>query len=137
MPPLGGQRRGFTVRTFLGRTGRYVIYGPVGALNRSADRFFIICSEKENRCARRASGNFSTSAPDCGHQPRAERGHRGLQPELASSYRLRSPERIGAFFDGLTLVPPGLVPASRWRAQDSAGEPAEGDDTMAAVGRKP
>src|SRR6202012_1724636 len=31
----------------------------------------------------------------------------------ASSYHLRAPEQIGAFFDGLTLVPPGLVPASR------------------------
>ena len=31
----------------------------------------------------------------------------------ASSYHLRSREQIGAFFDGLPLVPPGLVPASR------------------------
>jgi hypothetical protein len=52
---------------------------------------------------------------------------------------LRSPEQIGAFFDGLTLVPPGLVPASRWRADGAgtAGAPAEDDDTIVAVGRKP
>ncbi len=55
----------------------------------------------------------------------------------ASSYHLRSPERIGAFFDGLTLIPPGLVPASRWRGGDTASGPAEGDDTIAGVGRKP
>ena len=51
----------------------------------------------------------------------------------ASSYHLRSPEQIGAFFDGLTLAPPGLVPASRWPA-DGAG--AEDDDTIVGVGRK-
>jgi S-adenosyl methyltransferase len=52
----------------------------------------------------------------------------------ASSYHLRSPEQIGAFFDGLTLVPPGLVPASRWHAD---GASAEDDDTIVGVGRKP
>ena len=45
----------------------------------------------------------------------------------ASSYHLRSREQIGAFFDGLTMVPPGLVPASRWGGGDSADEPADDD----------
>ena len=55
----------------------------------------------------------------------------------ASSYHLRSAERIGAFFDGLTMVPPGLVPASQWGGGDSAGEAADEDATFAGVGRKP
>lgn len=57
----------------------------------------------------------------------------------ASSYHLRSPEQIGAFFDGLALVSPGPVPASRWRADNAnaAGEPTEDDDTIVGVGRKP
>jgi S-adenosyl methyltransferase len=56
----------------------------------------------------------------------------------ASSYHLRSPERIGAFFDGLTVVPPGLVPASRWRAGDAnADDESADDDTLVGVGRKP
>ncbi len=33
----------------------------------------------------------------------------------ASSYHLRSPERIARFFDGLELVEPGVVTTSRWR----------------------
>lgn len=42
------------------------------------------------------------------------------------------PQQIGAFFDGLTVAPPGIVPASRWRpgSEDSAGE----DATACCVG---
>jgi hypothetical protein len=56
----------------------------------------------------------------------------------ASSYHLRSPEQIEAFFDGLALVPPGLVPASRWRSEgeDTAGEAAGEDATICGVGFK-
>ena len=52
----------------------------------------------------------------------------------ASSYHLRSPEQIAAFFDGLTLVPPGIVTASQWRAEaeDRAGE----DATVCGIGFK-
>jgi hypothetical protein len=39
----------------------------------------------------------------------------------ASSYHLRSPERVAAFFDGLTPVAPGVVPCSQWQR---AGTPA-------------
>ncbi len=51
----------------------------------------------------------------------------------ASSYHLRSPEQVAAFFDGLTVEPPGLVPASHWRADSEAvGE----DATLVGVGFK-
>jgi hypothetical protein len=55
----------------------------------------------------------------------------------ASSYHLRSPEEIARFFDGLTLVPPGLVTTSRWRPDlaDASAEPREVDATC-GVGRK-
>jgi hypothetical protein len=57
----------------------------------------------------------------------------------ASSYHLRSREQIGAFFDGLTLVPPGLVPASQWQGDDSvtAAAAAADDDSLVGVGYKP
>jgi hypothetical protein len=56
----------------------------------------------------------------------------------SSSYHLRNPEHIGAFFDGLTVVPPGIVPVSRWRpgSDDTAGEPAGEDATVCGVGFK-
>jgi hypothetical protein len=55
----------------------------------------------------------------------------------ASSYYLRSPEQLAGFFDGLTLVPPGVVTTSQWRPElvDVGGEPRE-VDAICGVGRK-
>ena len=55
----------------------------------------------------------------------------------ASSYHLRSPEEIARFFDGLTLIPPGVVSTSRWRPDlaDASAEPQE-VDAICGVGRK-
>ena len=55
----------------------------------------------------------------------------------ASSYHLRSPEEIARFFDGLILVPPGVVTTSRWRPDlaDASAEPRE-VDAICGVGRK-
>ena len=55
----------------------------------------------------------------------------------ASSYHLRSPAEIARFFDGLTLVSPGVVTTSRWRPDlaDASAEPRE-VDAICGVGRK-
>jgi S-adenosyl methyltransferase len=55
----------------------------------------------------------------------------------ADSYHLRSPAQIASFFDGLTLVPPGVVTTSRWRPGivDTSGEPRQ-VDAICGVGRK-
>jgi hypothetical protein len=50
-------------------------------------------------------------------------------------YHLRRPERVAAFFDGLDLVEPGVVPLPQWR-QDP-GQPRSGDvPNVGGVGRK-
>jgi hypothetical protein len=57
----------------------------------------------------------------------------------AVPYRLRSPDQIAAFFEGLELVEPGVVSCTRWRpdaAEAASGSPAEMDQ-FAGVGRKP
>jgi S-adenosyl methyltransferase len=55
----------------------------------------------------------------------------------ASSYHLRTREQVGAFFDGLTMVPPGLVPASWWRpGPGDSRETADQDATAVGVGIK-
>jgi len=56
----------------------------------------------------------------------------------ASSYHLRSPQRVAAFFDGLDLVPPGVVSTPRWRPdlRDAEEEPRE-VDSYAGIARKP
>jgi S-adenosyl methyltransferase len=55
----------------------------------------------------------------------------------ASSYHLRSPAEIARFFDGLALVPPGVVTTSRWRPDlaDASAEPRQ-VDAICGVGRK-
>jgi O-methyltransferase involved in polyketide biosynthesis len=57
----------------------------------------------------------------------------------AVPYRLRSPQQLAGFFDGLELVEPGVVSVSRWRpdpADAAGGLPAE-VDAFGGVGRKP
>jgi hypothetical protein len=52
----------------------------------------------------------------------------------AASYYLRSPEQIAGFFDGLELVPPGVVATTRWRTGAGAGPHHE--EAICGVGRK-
>jgi O-methyltransferase involved in polyketide biosynthesis len=53
------------------------------------------------------------------------------------SMTLRTPEQISGFFDGLDLVPPGVVSCSRWRPEPGElhGTPAEVDE-FCGVARK-
>jgi S-adenosyl methyltransferase len=62
----------------------------------------------------------------------------GYNQSGAVPYRLRSPEQIAGFFDGLELVEPGVVSVPRWRPDPAAaggGLPAE-VDAFGGVGRK-
>jgi O-methyltransferase involved in polyketide biosynthesis len=51
---------------------------------------------------------------------------------------LRTPQQITRFFDGLDLLPPGVVSCSRWRPDltPAGGQPAEVDE-FCGVARKP
>ena len=51
----------------------------------------------------------------------------------ASSYHLRSPDGIARFFDGLTLVPPGVVTTSRWRPGLATPTKSPGKSTRSAA----
>jgi hypothetical protein len=55
----------------------------------------------------------------------------------ASFYYLRSPQQIARFFDGVTLVPPGVVTTSRWRPEvvDAGADPSA-VNALCGVGRK-
>jgi hypothetical protein len=57
----------------------------------------------------------------------------------AVPYRLRSPEQIAGFFEGLELVEPGVVSCSRWRPDpaEATGGPPAAVDAFGGVGRKP
>jgi S-adenosyl methyltransferase len=54
----------------------------------------------------------------------------------AVPYRLRTPEQLASFFEGLELVEPGVVSCPRWRPDPADGLPPEMDQ-FAGVGRKP
>jgi O-methyltransferase involved in polyketide biosynthesis len=51
-------------------------------------------------------------------------------------YRLRTPQEIAGFFDGLELAPPGVVSVPLWRPDPSPFPPAEVDN-FGGVGKKP
>ena len=54
----------------------------------------------------------------------------------ANTYHPRSPEQLNGFFDGLDLVPPGVVELNHWRPETS---PSSQDEVpgMGGVARKP
>ena len=52
----------------------------------------------------------------------------------AIPYLLRSPERIAGFFEGLELVPPGVVTCTQWRPDP--GDASAPVDAFGGVGRK-
>ena len=51
-------------------------------------------------------------------------------------YRLRSPEQIAAFFEGLELIEPGVVPCPQWRPDPQDIGNAQDMDEFCALGRK-
>jgi hypothetical protein len=55
----------------------------------------------------------------------------------AVAYNPRSPEQIGQCFDGLEIVPPGLVPITHWRPDTPDVGAVEAIDNYGAVARKP
>ncbi|MFF2655547.1 SAM-dependent methyltransferase [Streptomyces sp. NPDC058045] len=50
-------------------------------------------------------------------------------------YRLRTPEGIASFFEGLDLITPGVASCTQWRPEP--GSPAPHVDSYGAIGRKP
>jgi hypothetical protein len=56
--------------------------------------------------------------------------------QAGAPYIARSPEQIAAFFDGLELVPPGVVSTPRWRPESTDPLPRE-LDVFCGVARKP
>ena len=84
------------------------------------------------------SGSYLALSDGTDTNPEMNKAIAVYNQNSASSYHLRSPERIAAFFDGLDLVPPGVLSTSQWRpdVRDAEEEPRE-VDSYAGIGRKP
>jgi hypothetical protein len=75
--------------------------------------------------------------PAAGIRPRASTGMAArLNQLVAQKHPCRTLAEVTAFFDGLQLVPPGVVPVPRWRP-DSDMEAKTPTMAWCGVGRKP
>ncbi|WP_328594903.1 SAM-dependent methyltransferase [Actinomadura macrotermitis] len=59
--------------------------------------------------------------------------------EQLGTGRVRTPEELAAFFDGLEILPPGLVPLPLWRPEQAILDASTIDVRFmtGGVGRKP
>jgi len=82
------------------------------------------------------SGGYLVCCDATNTDEKFQEAQRGYDETGAVPYRLRSPEFISQYFEGLELVEPGLVQVPLWRPEV---EPLEHKDqpTLAGVGRKP
>jgi O-methyltransferase involved in polyketide biosynthesis len=83
---------------------------------------------------RMASGSHLVFWDGTDTTPAVVEGAQRLAESGGVPYILRSPAELESVFHGLTLVEPGLVPISHWRADESTPEEIE---AYGAVGRKP
>jgi S-adenosyl methyltransferase len=61
----------------------------------------------------------------------------GYDDTGAIPYKLRGPEQIAGFFEGLEFVEPGLVRVSQWRPEAAGIGAGPDSPSLAAVARKP
>ncbi len=83
------------------------------------------------------SGSYLTATHATNTNEAFNEAQRRYNESGAAPYKLRGPDQIPRFFDGLTLVEPGVVAAQHWRPDPSPfGIPAE-VYAFCGVGRKP
>ena len=91
------------------------------------------------RCATRSPGSYLVVCHACQDgRPAATAATTAVyQSRVTASGRARTREEIGRFFDGFTLVDPGLVWMSQWRPDrpDDVPESPEKLWFLAGVGR--
>jgi hypothetical protein len=82
------------------------------------------------------SGSYLTLYDGTDTDTAFKQAQQGYDDSGADAYRLRSPEQIAAFFDGLELIEPGVVSLPKWRPEHNPFEPVE-VHAYGAVARKP
>ncbi len=83
-----------------------------------------------------APGSYLTLSDGASTSKAREQAHQRYAQTGAVPYRLRGPEQIAAFFEGLELLEPGLVPVSQWRPLSSPSGLPRPVDTFGGVAGK-
>jgi O-methyltransferase involved in polyketide biosynthesis len=81
-------------------------------------------------------GSYLTLSDGANTSKAREQAHQRYAQTGAVPYRLRSPEQIAAFFDGLELLDPGVVPVSQWRPDPGPFGSPRHVDTFGGMARK-
>jgi hypothetical protein len=82
-------------------------------------------------------GSYLVLSDSTGTSPALAEAMAAYNVMAANAYQLRSPQQIARFFDGLRLVPPGIVTLSRWRPELTGASGAPGViDAICGVARK-
>ncbi|HEX3964020.1 MAG TPA: SAM-dependent methyltransferase [Trebonia sp.] len=81
-------------------------------------------------------GSYLTLSDGANTNKAREQAHQRYARTGAVPYKLRSPGHIEAFFDGLELLEPGIVPVSQWRPDPSPFGAPRHVDTFGGVARK-
>jgi hypothetical protein len=118
----------------LGQPVALVMLGILGQIPDSDDPGSIVTRLVDGL----APGSYLALSDGTDTSPALNQAIAVYNQESASSYHLRSPRQIAGFFEGMTLVPPGVVTTSRWRPgiHDANGAPRE-VDAICGIGRRP
>jgi len=115
-----------------GRPVALMMLGILGQVPDSADPGSIVA----RLLGALPGGSYLALSDGTDTSPALNQAIAAYNQSAASAYHLRSPEQIAAFFDGLTLVPPGVVTTSRWRPDvTGAGAGPREVDAICGVGR--
>src|SRR5579875_457274 len=102
--------------------------------------------EDDDRVAQSIVGTLKAALPSGGYlavydssdaDPALNEALRAYNESGAAPYRVRRPDQIARYFDGLELVEPGVVPIQQWRPDHSPfGPPRNLSNNLGGVGRK-
>ncbi|MDL4772551.1 MULTISPECIES: SAM-dependent methyltransferase [Thermomonosporaceae] len=117
----------------LDRPVALLFMGVLGHVDRYEDALSIV----RTLMAGLAPGSYlalydSTDADAALNQAQQEYDDTGAVP-----YRLRKPEQIKAYFDGLDVAEPGVVACEDWRPETQTPGGSPRTSTLCGVGRKP
>jgi S-adenosyl methyltransferase len=102
-------------------------------------------AEDDDRVARSIVGRLKAALPSGGYlaineaveEPEFSAAQEVYNETGAIPYRLRRPDQILRFFDGLELAEPGVVPIHEWRPDHSPFGSGTPVPALGGVGRKP